>query len=133
MFNYDWFHSGGLDRLVNEARKRCTARKFPDQNPGINSSDEVSKYHDAIESRLIVYMKDGLQYEIKDIADVGTSTALTFECVPVDENYRVGSIVIVTPFEDIARVEVFAVQHDEKPQETFKIPGFRSGTETGQT
>ena len=54
--------------------------------------------------------------------------ALAFECVPVDENYKVGSIVIVVPYDDIARVEVFAVHPDEKPQENIRIPGFRSAS-----
>ena len=62
------------------------------------------------------------------MADIGMSSALAFECVPVDENYQVGAYVIVVPFEDIARVEVFAVHPDEKPQENLRIPGFRSAS-----
>jgi hypothetical protein len=40
--------------------------------------------------------------------------------------------VIVVPFEDIARVEVFAVHPDDKPQENIRIPGFRTGTPEGR-
>jgi hypothetical protein len=72
-------------------------------------------------------MKDGLTYEMREMADVGMSSVLAFECVPVDENYKVGAIVLVVPFEDIARVEVFAVHPDQKPAENLRIPGFRPG------
>ena len=63
---------------------------------------------------------------MKELTETGVSSALAFECVPVDENYKVGAIVIVAPYDDIARVEVFAVHPDEKPQENLRIPGFRS-------
>lgn len=132
MFDYDWFHKGGLQRLIDEARNRCTARKFPDEAGKPEPSPEFVEFRDALETRIILYMKDGLTYEVKQITDLGTSSALAFECVPVDENYRVGSIVIMAPFDDIARVEVFAVHPDDKPQDNFKIPGFRGGTESGR-
>ena len=86
---------------------------------------------DQLETRTILYLKDGLSYEMREMVDIGMNSALAFECVPVDENYQVGAYVIVVPFEDIARVEVFAVHPDEKPQENIRIPGFRTGaTET---
>jgi len=131
MFNHEWFHGGGLQRLLDEARRRCTRGKYPEFDPARNGADEGREYFDALETRTIVYMKDGLQYEIREMADVGTSNALSFECVPVDENYRVGAIVIIAPYDDIARVEVFAVHPADKPQETFKIPGFRAGATEG--
>ena len=61
------------------------------------------------------------------IANVGMSSALAFECMPVDENYR-GRLDRDrgATMRDIARVEVFAVHPDEKPQENLRIPGFRS-------
>jgi hypothetical protein len=127
MFNYEWFHHGGLQRLIDEARARCAASKFPDRGGGEgNGSPEYIAYRDALEARTILYMRDGLTYEMKEIADTGMSSALAFECVPVDESYKVGSIVIVAPFDDIARVEVFAVHPEEKPQDNLRIPGFRS-------
>ena len=128
MFNYDWFRGGGLERLVEEAKDRCAVNKFPDMERGGNGSSEYLAYRDALETRVILYLRDGLTYEMKEIADIGMSSALAFECVPVDENYKVGAIVIVVPFEDIARVEVFAVHPDEKPQENIRIPGFRSAS-----
>lgn len=133
MFNYDWFQGGGLQRQVEEAKQRCAAKKFPGNEPGKrNGSPEYGKYVDELETRIILYLKDGLSYEMREIADIGMSSALAFECVPVDENYQVGAYVIVAPFEDIARVEVFAVHPNEKPQENLRIPGFRTGADTGR-
>lgn len=132
MFNYDWFHNGGLERLVAEARDRCAARKFPTLDPSEREDDEdFQGYRAALDTRVILYMKDGLTYEMKELADVGSSSALTFECVPVDDNYRVGAIVLVLPFEDVARVEVFAVHPEEKPTENLRIPGFRAASHDG--
>lgn len=124
MFNYDWFHRGGLDQLQDEAKSRCVTKKFPDAGP---DDADPKAYLSELETRVILYMKDGLTYEMKEIAGIDTSSALAFECVPVDENYKVGAIVLLVPFDDIARVEVFAVHPDEKPEENIRIPGFRSG------
>jgi hypothetical protein len=134
MFNFDWFHGPGLRRQIEEAKERCAARKFPEarQNRQGNGNTEYQKYKDALETRIILYLKDGLSYEMKEMVDIGMSSALAFECMPVDENYQVGAYVIVVPFEDIARVEVFAVHPDDKPQENIRIPGFRTGTPEGR-
>ena len=134
MFNFDWFHGPGLRRQIDEAKARCTARKFPELREGVagNGNTEHQKYKDALETRVILYLKDGLSYEMKEMVDIGISSALAFECVPVDENYQVGAYVIVVPFEDIARVEVFAVHPDEKPQENIRIPGFRAAANEGR-
>jgi hypothetical protein len=130
MFNFDWFHGPGLRRQIEEAKERCLVRKFPDapwRQQG-NGNAEHQKLKDELETRTILYLKDGLSYEMREMVDIGMSSALAFECVPVDENYQVGAYVIVVPFEDIARVEVFAVHPEDKPQENIRIPGFRSGT-----
>jgi len=132
MFTFDWFHRGGLDKLQSAAKQRCALHKFSDEQGGDNGSTELGEYTAGLETRTIIYMKDGLTYEVRDIIDVDSTAGLVFECVPVDESYRVGAIVIVVPFEDIARVEIFAVHPDEKPQESFKIPGFRAATEAGR-
>ena len=127
MFNYEWFHNGGLQRLIDDAKTRCAAKKFPvEKGKNGDTSPKYKKFRDALEVRTILYLRDGLTYEMKEIADAGMTSALAFECVPVDENYKVGSIVIVAPYDDIARVEVFAVAADEKPQENIRIPGFRA-------
>lgn len=122
MFDYDWFHRGGLKRLTDEALRRCMSKKYPG---AAENSKEAGQYRNSLSTRTILYMKDGLTYEMKEIADLQVSSALAFECVPVDENYKAGAIVIVAPFEDIARVEVFAVHPDDKPEDNLKIPGFR--------
>src|SRR5512140_1520275 len=133
MFNFDWFHAPGLRRQIDEAKKRCTARKFPDYARGAGDGNTAhQQYYDALETRTILYLRDGLSYEMREMVDIGISSALAFECVPVDENYQVGAYVIVVPFEDIARVEVFAVHPDEKPQDNIRIPGFRSGAAEGR-
>jgi hypothetical protein len=129
MFNFDWFHGVGLRRQVDEARERCARRKFPQAGKSRdgNGSAEFQKYKDELETRTILYLKDGLSYEMREMVDIGISSALAFECTPVDENYQVGAYVVVVPFEDIARVEVFAVHPEDKPQENIRIPGFRAG------
>jgi hypothetical protein len=131
MFNFDWFHGGGLQRQIEEAKLRCAAKQFPnvDRQKAGNGNSEFNRHLEELETRIILYLKDGLSYEMREIVDIGISSALTFECMPVDENYQVGAYVIVVPFDDIARVEVFAVHPDEKPQENIRIPGFRSGGE----
>lgn len=127
MFDYDWFHRGGLARLKDEAKARCARRKFGAS--GENNHEPGAAAREQLDTRVILYMKDGLTYELREIADVGAASALTFECVPVDDNYKAGAIVLVVPFEDIARVEVFAVHPDDKPQENIRIGGFRSDRE----
>ncbi|MDX2199464.1 MAG: hypothetical protein SF069_10905 [Phycisphaerae bacterium] len=127
MFTYDWFHRGGLQRQVEEAKRRCAAKRYPDGGKG-READSYQAYFKALTTRTILYLKDGLSYEMKEICDLAMTEALAIECVPVDENYQVGAYVIIIPFEDIARVEVFAVHPDEKPSDTLRIPGFRPGS-----
>lgn len=132
MFDHDWFHNGGLEKLVADARHRCAARHFADaRRPAGRDSAEYERYFELLDTRVILYLKDGLTYELKEISQAGLCGALAFECVPVDENYKTGAIVLIVPFEDIARVEVFAVHPDDKPTENLKIPGFRSGAAEG--
>lgn len=127
MFNYDWFHGSGLPRQIEEAKRRCALKRYPDADPN-NGSREYLDYLNELETRTILYLKDGLSYEMKEMVDIGTSSALAFECLPVDEAYQAGAFVVLVPFEDIGRVEVFAVHPDDKPQENLRIPGFRAGT-----
>jgi hypothetical protein len=126
MFNYDWFHNGGLDRQIDEAKRRCTEKHFEGQSGRNNGKASRERFSGELETRIILYLKDGLSYEMREIAEIGISSALAFECVPVDDNYAVGAYVIVVPFEDIARIEVFAVHPEEKPVEQLRIPGFKA-------
>lgn len=125
LFNYDWFTNGGLQRQTDEAKRRCAVKKFPKVDD--QDRPEYQSYLKELETRTVLYLKDGLSYEMREICDMGMSSALAIECVPVDENYQVGAYVIVIPFEDISRVEVFAVHPSEKPADTLRIPGFRAG------
>ncbi len=76
-----------------------------------------------------MYLRDGFSYEFKDFVDVMSKSHLTFECEPVDEQYKVGAFVVSVPFEDIVRIEVFAVPPDEMPVDMPSITGFRARTE----
>lgn len=128
MFDYDWFYRGGLARLREEAKARCARRKYGGDASANHDPGHVAR-HGELETRVILYLKDGLTYEMREMAELGTTSTFAFECVPVDDNYKVGAIVLVVPFEDIARVEVFAVHPDDKPQDNIRIPGFRSAAE----
>lgn len=128
MFDYEWFHKGGLARLQAEAIRRCSTKKLAGTRKSNGTARDGQELVEGLDTRTILYMKDGLTYEMKEIsAEVGDSSALAFECVPVDENYKAGAIVLIVPYEDIARVEVFAVHPDDKPQENIRIGGFRAG------
>lgn len=129
MFNFDWFHHGGLTRLIEEAKDRCASRRFSQADGSNGQAAAYDTHRGELSTRIILYMKDGLTYEMKELVDIGMSSALTFECTPMDDAYKVGAIVLIVPFEDIARVEVFAVHPDEKPQENLRIGGFHAGAE----
>lgn len=133
MFNYDWFNGGGLQKQIDEAKRRCAVRKLSGKNQsGPPDESAIQSLVKQLDTRVILYLKDGLSYEMREMAHIGTSSALAFECVPVDENYQAGAYVIVVPFEDITRVEVFAVHPDDRPQESLRIPGFRAGAGEGR-
>ena len=125
MFDYDWFHGGGLARQVDEARRRCAQRKFPEADAA-TPQPEYATYSAELTTRVFVCLKEGFTYELKSLVDIGVRSALTFESVAHDDNYAAGTYVVVLPFEEIARIEVFAVHPSEQPVETLKIGGFRS-------
>jgi hypothetical protein len=84
--------------------------------------------------RSLVYLRDGFSYELKEMVDMESKTHLTFECEPVDDHYKVGAFVVSVPFDEIVRVEVFAVHPSEKPEDMPLITGFRArpdGPESG--
>ena len=49
----------------------------------------------------------------------------------MDDHYKVGAFVVSVPFEEIVRVEVYAVHPDEKPEDLPQITGFRAHPEQG--
>lgn len=126
MFDYDWFHGVSFDQQIDEARRRCTKSHFPDTDLGdIDSNEEITRFVSELEIRSLIYLRDGFSYEVKSFAEVSSKSHLTFECEPVDEHYKVGAFVVTVPFEEIVRVEVFAVHPCEKPEDSPQITGFR--------
>jgi hypothetical protein len=63
---------------------------------------------------------------MRGLVDIGMRSMLSFECEPVDEQYKVGSFVVSVLFEEIVRIEVFAVHPSEKPDDMPVITGFRN-------
>ncbi len=127
MFNYDWFHGASFRQQKDEARRRCVAHHYTDKDISeIPEDGEFRHFFDELQLRALIYLRDGFSYEIKEVADVGSKSHLVFECEPVDDQYKVGAFVVTVPFEEIVRVEVFAVHPSEKPEELPQITGFRN-------
>jgi hypothetical protein len=128
MFNYDWFTGAAFEKQKSEARLRCACKKFPDVSPEQREGNpEFQTFYSELEVRTLIYLRDGFSYELRELVDVGLTNWLTFECEPVDEHYKVGSFVVSLAYEEIVRVEVFAVHPKEKPEDMPLITGFRSG------
>lgn len=132
MFDYDWFYGSQFERQQEEARWRCALHRFPDLTRDHGLSDaNFRKFFEEIEIRRLVYLRDGFSYEIKQLAEVESKSHLTFECEPVDDQYKVGSFVVGVPFDEIVRVEVYAVHPAEKPDDMPMITGFRTKPDKG--
>lgn len=130
MFDYDWFHGSAFEQQKEVARWRCALRHFPDADPSeIEQNEEISRFKDELVVRSLIYLRDGFSYELKEMADVESKSHLTFECEPVDEHYKVGAFVVSVPFDEIVRVEVFAVHPSERPEDMPLITGFRGRPE----
>jgi hypothetical protein len=129
VFNYDWFTGNAFENQQQEARFRCALKKFPDLSMEQAVDDEAfMNYAQELEVRTLLFLRDGVTYEVKERVDVGLRGMLTFECEPVDDQYKVGAFVVSLLFEEVVRVEVFAVHPSEKPEETPLITGFRAKT-----
>ncbi len=132
MFNYDWFHGTAFEQQQEEAKWRCALRRYPNLDPEhASENEEFTTFLSQLEERTLVYLRDGFSYEIRHISKVESKSHLVFECVPVDEHYKVGAFVVTIPFEEVVRVEVFAVHPSEKPEDLPQITGFRSFGEPG--
>lgn len=130
MFDYDWFHGPAYQQQKEEAKWRCALKHFADLTPHeARAHADAQKLQKELEERTLIYLRDGFSYEVKGIADVATKSHLVFECEPVDEHYKVGTFVVTVPFEEIVRVEVFAVHPSEKPEDLPQITGFRAAPE----
>lgn len=127
MFDFDWFHGPQFQEQQDEAKWRCALRRFPDlTRDDAGDNEEFRTFWESLKTRTLVYLRDGFSYELKEVADVSSKAHLTFECEPVDDHYKVGAFIISLPFDDLVRVEVFAVPADEMPDEAPAITGFRS-------
>ena len=127
MFDYDWFHGSSYEQQKQDALCRVAQKKYPDRPRAEIVEDEACrKCMDDLECRTLIYLRDGFSYELKALArEVDSKTHLTFECEPADELYKVGSFVVAIPFEEICRVEVYAVHPEQKPENKPIITGFK--------
>jgi hypothetical protein len=126
-FTYDWFTGQAFERQKTQARLRCARKKFRHLSPEQAQTDpDFQVFYSALEVRTLLYLRDGFSYEMKELVDVGLSSMLTFECEPLEEQYKVGAFVVSVLFEEIVRVEIFAVHPSEKPEDVPLITGFRS-------
>ena len=123
-FDYDWFTGPAFERQQEQAQQRCARKKFPE---AAEDDAEYQAFLAELEVRSLVYLRDGFSYEMKELVDLGLRSMLTFECEPVDDQYKVGAFVVSVLFEEIVRVEVFAVHPTEKPEDMPVITGFRTG------
>ncbi len=127
MFNHDWFHGQAYQEQRDEAKRRCVASHFPEAKASdTRTAAEIATFRTDLVLRTLIYLRDGFSYEIREIANVSSRSHLVFECEPVDDHYKVGAFVVTVPFEEIARVEVFAVHPSEKPDDLPQITGFRT-------
>lgn len=128
MFDYDWFHGAAYTQQKQVAKWRCAVQHFPDvDEEHAEDNAEFMAFYNQLEQRTLIYLRDGFSYEVKQIADVDTKSHLVFECMPVDEQYKVGAFIVTVPFEELVRVEVYAVHPTEKPDDLPQITGFRVG------
>ncbi len=128
MFDYDWFGGAAFEQQKRDAKLRCVRKHFPEVRPDA-PTDAYKRFYEELEARVLIYLRDGFSYEFKELATVDSRSNLTFECEPADEHYKVGTFLVAVPFEEIVRVEVYAVHPSEKPEDVPLITGFRSAPE----
>ncbi len=132
MFNYDWWHGAERTFQIEQARLCCLKRRFADvESLDLPPDSDGGRFLAELEVHTVIYLRDGFSYEVGRIIDGPTKSYLVCEVVPVEEAWRVGGFVVAVPFEDIVRVEVFAIHPSEKPHETPHITGFRAAPQDG--
>ncbi|MCL2330910.1 MAG: hypothetical protein FWC56_06375 [Phycisphaerae bacterium] len=128
MFNYDWFTGTLFEQQKQNARLRCARKRFADVTPDQEATHaEFQTFLAELEVRTLLYLRDGFSYEFKGLVNIGSTSTMTFECEPVDEHYKVGAFVVSLAYDEIIRIEVFAVHPKEKPEDMPIITGFRGG------
>jgi len=130
-FDYDWFNGVTYERQKEQARRRCAIKRFAHLAPEVaEKRADYQAFFKELEVRTLVYLRDGFSYELKELVDLGIRSLLTFECEPVDDQYKVGAFVVSILFEEIVRIEIFAVHPSEKPEDMPLITGFRTSPST---
>lgn len=128
LFDHDWWFGTAWNDRIEAAKQRCVMTRFPDAKPdGAKADPRCAAFLKELEARTIIYLRDGFSYEVKAIVPGQATSALTFECTPADEAYKVGCFVVTVPYDDIIRVEVFAYPAREKPEDMPAIKGFAGG------
>lgn len=126
-FDFDWFAGPAYAFQKEQARLRCARKRFPLVTPEQAASHQAYQaFYKELEVRTLIYLRDGFSYEFKEMVDLGLKGLLTFECEPVDEQYKVGAFIVSVLFEEVVRVENFAVHPSEKPEDVPLITGFRT-------
>lgn len=126
-FDFDWFSGPTFGLQKEHARQRCARKRFPHIKPDQEATHQAFQtFLRELEVRTLIYLRDGFSYELKELVDLGLKGLLTFECEPVDEQYKVGAFVVSVLFDEIVRVENFAVHPSEKPEDVPLITGFRT-------
>jgi hypothetical protein len=131
MYDYDWFHGQALGEQIEQAKLRCTLKKFPQQDAKAELAEEPKRFKNELEVRILLYLRDGFSYELKSLVELGSKAHLTFECEPIEDQYKVGAFIVSVPYEEVVRVEVFAVHPSERPADAPVITGFRNAPEPG--
>lgn len=131
LFNYEWWFENGYSERVAEAKRRCANARYPATSGKPDSARAQADFLAELEARTIIYLRDGFSYELKELVPLKSTSCLTFECAPTDDAYKVGCFIAAVPFEEISRVEVFAVHPKEKPEDMPSIKGFAGAQAPG--
>jgi hypothetical protein len=125
LFHYDWWFGPGLAEQIELARTRCVKKHFPKADMAkLSATPDAERFCKKLEHRIILYLRDGFTYEVAEAIEAKSKSCLLAECIPGDEAWQTGVFVVAVPYEEIARVEVFAVHPQDKPQESTRITGF---------
>jgi len=127
IFNFDWFSGPAYAAQRLQARQRVIRKRFPDVPlEELDQHADAAGFYNELEARTLLYLRDGFSYEMKELVDIGQrNNVLTFECEPIDDQYKVGAFIVSVPNDEIVRVEVYAVHPKEKPEDVPLITGFR--------
>lgn len=132
VFDHDWWNSGAFERQLEIARMACLEIRAAGggQKGRKKAADGAApdpRQLAELDTRTVVYLRDGFSYELKRLVDMKTTNYLSFECVAAEQSYKAGAFVVSVPFEEVCRVETFAVHPSERPDETPTIRGFGGG------